>query len=137
LKVEKDSPDNRLYLFLSDVPYSPSEKSFIDALTGEKIILPHDGGRGITYPQRFLQPPIEKKVTEITSNREKLPYLFEPEKALGVFKDSTIEVFHAVGRRNETREVLRRIISSGEKNDEVEIIQTSYDDYVPMIYDLS
>ncbi|MFH1025276.1 MAG: hypothetical protein V1764_01170, partial [Nitrospirota bacterium] len=65
------------------------------------------------------------------------PYLFEPEKAPGVFKDSTLEIFHAVGRRNEVREVLRRIISSGKKNDEVEIIHTSYDDYVPMIYDMA
>jgi len=137
LKVDKDSPDNRLYLFLSDAPFSPLEKSFINALPGEKIILPHALVYGIAYPQRFLQQPIESKATEITSNREKLPYLFEPEKAPGIFNDSTIEIFHAVGRRNELREVVRRVISSGKKNDEVEIIHTSYDDYVPMIYDLS
>ena len=137
LKADKDSPRDRLYLFLSDVPYSALEKLFIEALPGEKILLPHDHVHGIAYPQRFLQTPIKKEVTEITSNREKLPYLFEPEQAPGVFKDSTVEIFHAVGRRNEIREVVRRIISSGRKNDEVEIIHTSYDDYVPMIYDLS
>jgi ATP-dependent helicase/DNAse subunit B len=137
LKDNKDTPDNRLYLFLSDVPYSPLEKLFIESLPGEKIVLPHNGVHGIAYPQRLLQPTINKESTEITSNREKLPYLFEPEKAPEVFKDSTIEIFHAVGRRNEIREVVRRIISSGKKNDEVEVIHTSYDDYVPMIYDLS
>ncbi len=136
LKANKDAPDNRLYLFLSDVPYSSLEKLFIDALPGEKIVLPHDGVHGIAFSQRFLQPPIEKEVLEITSNREKLTWLFKPEEAPGEFKDSTIEIFHAVGRRNEVREVLRRIISSGEKNDEVEIVYTSFDDYVPMIYDL-
>jgi len=137
LKADEDAADNRLYLFLSDVPYSPLEKSFIDELPGEKIVLPHDGVHGIAYPQRFLQQPIESEVSEITSNQEKLAYLFEPEKAPGVFKDSTIEIFHAVGRRNEIREVVRRIISSGKKNDEVEIIHTSYDDYAPMFYDLA
>lgn len=137
LKSNKDAIDNSLYLFLSDIPYSPLEKLFIDVLPGEKIILPHSQVRGIAYPRSLLPKPTEGKVAEITTNREKLSYLFEPEKAPGVFKDSTIEIFHAVGRRNEVREVIRRIISSGIKNDEAEIIHTSYDDYVPIIYALS
>jgi len=65
VKTDKDSPNNTLYLFLSDVPYSPLEKLFIDALRGEKIVLHHDGVHGIAYPQRFLQPPIKKGAAEI------------------------------------------------------------------------
>lgn len=137
LKAGNNASDKALYLFLSDVPYSPLEKIFINLLPGQKSILPHPKAHGIAYPQRFLQHAQQSDVREITSNREKLPYLFEPEKARGTCKDTTIQLFHAVGRRNEVREVLRRIISSGLKNDEVEIIHTSYDDYAPLIYDLS
>ncbi len=63
-----------------------------------------------------------------------MPWLFETEKAPASFPDDTVTLFHAVGRRNEIRETLRRVLASGAKSDEVEIVYTSYDDYVPLIY---
>lgn len=137
IKQEQNTADNSIYLFLSDIPYFPLEKEFIEALSGEKIILPHDKVQGIAYPQRCIETTIKTEESNITSNIEKLPWLFMPEKAPNNFSDKTVDIFHAVGRRNEIREVLRRIISADIKNDEVEIIYASCDDYVPLLYDVT
>jgi hypothetical protein len=55
LKAEKTVPDVKLYLFLSDTPYTALEKQFIEALPGEKIVLPHDKVKGFSFPQRYLE----------------------------------------------------------------------------------
>jgi RecB family exonuclease len=137
LKIEKSNPNDKLYLFLSDTHYTALEKEFIEALPGEKIVLPHDKVKGFAFPQRYLESTAKVEDLKVTSNIERLPWLFNPEDAPTGFEDSTVQIFHAVGRRNEVREVLRRIVSSGIKSDEVEIIYTSYDDYVSLIYDMA
>ena len=137
LKTEKTVPDNKLYLFISDTPYTALEKQFIEALPGEKIVLPHDKVKGFSFPQRYLEPTAKVEDSKVTSNIERLSWLFNPEDAPTRFEDSTVQIFHAVGRRNEVREVLRKIVSAGLKSDEVEIIYTSYDDYVSLIYDMA
>jgi len=137
LRIEKSTPNNKLYLFLSDTPYAALEKEFIDLLPGEKIVLPHDKVKGFSFPQRYLEPTSKVEDLKVTSNIERLPWLFNPEDAPTRFEDSTVQIFHAVGRRNEVREVLRKIVSAGLKSDEVEIIYTSYDDYVSLIYDMA
>ena len=137
LKIEKSTTNDKLYLFLSDSPYTVLEKEFIEALPGEKVVLPHDKVKGFVFPQRYLEPAAQVEDLKVTSNIERLSWLFNPEDAPTRFEDSTVKIFHAVGRRNEVREVLRRVVSSGIKSDEVEIIYTSYDDYVSLIYDMA
>lgn len=128
-------PDqNQLYLILSDMPFSALEKKFIDLLPGEKIILPHDVPAGLISPDSYLSFSDGGHVNKPESDIDLLTWLFAPEKAPASFKDSSVQMFHAVGKRNEVREVMRRLISSGSKCDETEIIYTSYDDYVPLIY---
>lgn len=136
LKKVQNEPDGKLYLFLSDKSYYPLGNEFMNALLGEKIILPHDKVHGIVYPRRYLEPSTKTEAIKPTLNIERLAWLFRPEDASQKFDDKTVNIFHAVGKRNEVREVLRRIISSGIKCDEAEIIYSAYDDYVPLIYDL-
>jgi len=50
-------------------------------------------------------------------------------------EDDTVEIFAGVGSANEVREVLRRCLNKGYKLDEVEIIHTDYETYVPLIYE--
>ena len=128
------SPGEQLYLTLSDTPFTLLERQLFDALPGEKKVLPHDIPRKLPSPRRNL-PFIGKiDVTSPASNIGLMPWLFETENSPASFVDDTVRLFHAVGRRNEIRETLRRILASGTKSDEVEIIYTSYEDCVPLIY---
>ncbi len=123
-----------LYLALSDTPFTLLERQLFDALPGEKRVLPHDISIGLQLPLRYLSFSGKIEVTSPTSNIGLMPWLFDIEKAPISLADGTVMFFHAVGRRNEIRETLRRILASGAKSDEVEIIYTSYEDCVPLIY---
>ncbi len=127
-------PGEPVFLILSDTPYTAVEKRFIEALPDKKKVLPHDIPLGLTYPRRYLPLGGVGEARKPGSNIELMPWLFNPVSAPASFNDNTVEIFHAVGRRNEVREVLRRALDSGAKSDEIEIIYTSYDDYVPLIY---
>jgi RecB family exonuclease len=137
LPDKKASPGGQLYLFVSDSPYTSLEKRFIEALPGEKRVLSHDVAHGLSYPSRYLASDSKGKSREPASNIELMPWLFDPGGAPSPFTDGTVEIFHAVGRRNEVREVFRRALASGARSDQIEIIYTSYDDYVPLLYGIS
>ena len=59
-----------------------------------------------------------------------------PQQPLLPLKDGTAEIFRAVGEANEVREVLRTCLSRGYKFDEVEILHTDAETYIPLIYEL-
>lgn len=132
-----DTNDNKLNLILSDIPLSPLEKKLIDLLPDKKIFLPSSPAYGLIRPERYLPVQEDEDSPKALTNIERMPWLFNPEDSPDNFKDSTIQIFHSVGRRNEIREIIRRIISSGVKCDEVEIITTEYADYVPLIYSIT
>lgn len=50
--------------------------------------------------------------------------------------DGTVGIFRAVGEVNEVREVLRRCVERGISFDDVEILHTDNDTYVPLIFEL-
>lgn len=58
-----------------------------------------------------------------------------PAEAPKAFKDGTAAIFQAVGEPNEVREVLRRVVTSGCRLDEVEILHTDSETYVPLIFE--
>lgn len=126
---------NLLYLVVSDMALSALEKRFIELLPIEKIMLPHDIPEGLIYPDNYMTFSGIRQDNKPKSDIELMPWLFCPEKALPAFNDSSVQMFHAVGKRNEVREVIRRILSSSVACDDTELIYTSYDDYVPLIYE--
>ena len=128
------SSGERLYLALSDTPFTLLEKQLFDTLPDEKKVLPHDIPSRLPPPRRYLPFSGKIEVPSPTSNIGLMPWLFDTENAPKSFTDDTVRLFHAVGRRNEIRETFRRILVSGAKSDEVEIIFTSYEDSVPLIY---
>lgn len=134
--MKKEAPQqDLLYLFVSDMPLSVLERKFIDLLPEDKIVLPHDAPRGLIYPRNYLTFSLTIKNIKPKSDIALMPWLFEPEEAPSAVKDLSVQMFHAVGRRNEVREVIRRLISLPATCDDAEIIYTSYDDYVPLIYE--
>lgn len=128
------SSGEQLYLALSDTPFGFLEKQLFEALPGEKTVLPHDIPLKLPFPRRYLPYRGKVEVPIPTTNIGLMPWLFDTESASASLADDTLRLFHSVGRRNEIREMLRRVLACGAKSDEVEIIYTSYEDCVPLIY---
>lgn len=126
--------EKTLYLLVSDMPLSVLEKKFIEILPGEKITLPHDVPEGLIHPESYLAPSCSAQESKPKKDIELMPWLFAPEKAPAAFNDASVQMFHSIGRRNEVREVVRRMLSLPATCDDTELICTSYDDYVPLIY---
>ncbi len=124
----------QMYLVMSDIPYAALEKRFIEVLPGEKKVLPHNLPLGLSRPGRYLPSGDAGAPRKPGANIGLMPWLFDPGSAPSSFTDTTVEIFHAVGRRNEVREVFRKALNSGSRSDQIEIIYTSYDDYVPLVY---
>lgn len=51
--------------------------------------------------------------------------------------DGSVQLFRAVGEANEVREVLRRALSNTQRLDEVEILHTDSETYVPLIFGMA
>ncbi len=64
-----------------------------------------------------------------------LSFVGAPTDAPSPSGDGTVEIFRAAGEVNEVREVLRRCVERGIPFDQVEIIHTDAETYVPLIYE--
>ncbi len=65
-----------------------------------------------------------------------LGFINEPAKSPPPSNDGTASIFRAVGEVNEVREVLRRIVENSIPFDQVEILHTDSETYVPLLYEL-
>ncbi|TET36333.1 MAG: PD-(D/E)XK nuclease family protein [Planctomycetota bacterium] len=81
--------------------------------------------------------PLDKKSKGFKPENDTalLSFLPSPGAAPKPLGDGTARIFHAVGEVNEVREVLRRILENGHSLDDVEIIHTDVETYVPIIYE--
>jgi ATP-dependent helicase/nuclease subunit B len=66
-----------------------------------------------------------------------LGWISDPTEAPSPQGDGTARIFRAVGEVNEVREVLRRCLREGISFDDVEILYTEADTYLPLIYELA
>lgn len=64
-----------------------------------------------------------------------LRWLSAPTSAPEPKHDGTVAVFHANGEINEVREALRRCLAAGYKLDEVELLHTDKQTYVPLVFE--
>ena len=64
-----------------------------------------------------------------------LRWIGAPEQAPKPLSDGSVRIFHAVGEINEAREAVRRCIANGYNLDQVELLYTDRDTYVPLIYE--
>ncbi len=82
-----------------------------------------------------VDDPTPCTVRDCHTDASLLRWVTAPAEAPSAFKDGTAEIFQAVGEANEVREVLRRVIGSGWRLDEVEILHADSETYVPLIFE--
>jgi len=89
------------------------ERKFIEKIAGENlIIVSEDPIFGLPTPSDVWSVKEQTLDLKIDSNSQRLKWIFDLENAPPVLKDSSIEIFSALGERNEVREVLRRIVKN-------------------------
>lgn len=113
------------------------ERKFIEELCGKNLIVLYDDSVfGLDQPAGGWKAKDSGEPPQVKTDIERLKWLFSTRKAPKAFKDGTIEIFSALGCRNEVREVIRRIISGGVTADDVEIICTAPESYGDLIFSI-
>jgi CRISPR/Cas system-associated exonuclease Cas4 (RecB family) len=140
-KIEKEKqPKDKKVLVLSDFSFSNLEKRLITLLAGDNLaIVPHGRPEGAPFPVRFFEPALKNKDQRPKAKRDidRMMWLFDPKKSPDPFNDGSVSLFHALGESNEVREVFRRILEGKIPFDEVEVLVTTVDPYVPLIYEIA
>lgn len=114
--------EDSIVMVLSDFLLTRLEKELIRIAGGKDlIIIDHTLPSDLDFPERLFG----------------LPRPSTPEKAPDPFKDVSLSIFHAVGESNEVREVFRRILKQQVPLDDVELLVTTVDPYIPMIYEIT
>ncbi|MHC4252031.1 MAG: PD-(D/E)XK nuclease family protein, partial [Planctomycetota bacterium] len=112
-----------LVLVPADVEVRPAEQALLDAIPARmRVELPVD------------QPANEPGEGEMT-DAALLRWIDSPADAPEPRGDGTARVFRAEGEVNEVREVLRRCLAKGIALDEVELLYTDQETYVPLVYE--
>lgn len=113
------------------------EREFLEQLAGDNLITAgEDSVFGLKAPADIYGDGKADTKPECTSDVDRLKWLFDSGNAPRPFKDGTIEIFSAVGCRNEVYEVMRRILAGNLKIDEAEIVCTELAGYRDIIYSL-
>jgi ATP-dependent helicase/nuclease subunit B len=76
-------------------------------------------------------------LSEALSDSGLLRWVADPSGAPEPERDGSASVFRAVGEVNEVREVLRRCVEDGIPFDQVEILHTDTETYVPLVYEIA
>ena len=90
-----------------------------------------------SFPQACCRPMPADDASLPATDIERLAFLVRPGEAGPPFADGSLQIFSATGEVNEVREVLRRILKSRIPLDEVELLHTDHDQYVPLIYEMA
>jgi hypothetical protein len=109
-----------------DLDLTHAEKAMVQALPAPALITLHVDRPG--------EPP--DNASQAVNDASLLRWLSKPSAAPAPVGDGTADIFRAVGEANEVRETLRTCLSRGYKFDEVEILHTDSETYVPLIYEL-
>lgn len=114
------------------------------AIDGEVLLLVPAGEHFGGLEGRFITAWPGAKRVEIQHPAEPSPVLPTPDIRLlsnlgkpamsAPTGDGSFQFFRAVGETNEVREVLRRILSTGQSLDDVELLYTDSATYIPLIY---
>jgi len=141
-QIENKIDDQRYFLCFKDLPLSQVEKIFITKIAGERLVLiPQDMFYGVRRPQclwekgqKEIAAPSSEDREDVSSDLERMPWLFAPYKAPKPFNDNTIELFRAVGKVNECREVMRKICAEKTILDKVEVVYPSASSYADIFF---
>ncbi len=135
-----DRNDAAWYLFLETRSLTRLEKEFLEAEAADKLVpVPRDSVHGLMPPRLFRSSPKgpAPSAEPAASDALRLPWLFDPASAPPPVGDRSVSLFRAVGRANECREILRRIVAEGVRYDSVEVIHPPGADYPAIFHVLS
>jgi len=112
-------------LLSADAALGRVERDFLEAASaGRPIFCGGPPVFGLERPRHFMDVEGRAPAPAATTDAGRLAWLFDPESAAAPrpFGDGSVEIFRAIGRTNECREVLRRVLAGGLAFDEVEIV---------------
>ena len=137
-QMEKDvTKEDCKYFILSRYYMRGIEREFLEKLCGKSlIVIEEDPAIGLPLSSDSWSTGKVTKPEECSSNIERLRWLFKSKESPKPFKDGTIELFSAIGYRNEVREALRRICAENATVDDAEIIYTDAESYADLLYSL-
>ena len=116
---------NVLVLVPEGIDVTGLERQLLDALPADRRIDLHVDRPGPTSDQAALE----------LSDAQMLSLVRSPKDAPAPKGDRSAHVFKAVGEINEVREVLRRCLANLIPLDQVEVLCTDVNTYVPLIYE--
>jgi hypothetical protein len=116
-----------LVLVPDDMELTALERELLDSLPNEKVLVV-----GVDQP-----PTVPDDGKETLSDSMLLRWLPSPAEAPVPKEDGTAQIFRAIGEVNEVREVFRRCLELGESLDNVEVLHTDAETYVPLLYELA
>ena len=109
----------------ADLRLAQLEEQLLAALPeGRKRSLPVD------------EPAVDSGEAEVTSDLELLRWVQATTAAPAAGADGSVKVVQAVGEVNEIRAVFRHCLAEGIPFDQVELLHTDRDTYVPLVYDV-
>ena len=121
LQTGKQSwPDNRLLLVPDDADLGRPEKKALD-------LLPTVTVKGL----KPIFPPEKEPLTDL----DRMAWLSSPTDAPPPFDDGTLRILGSSGEVNEVRAALRHCLAEGWPLDQVEILYTDRDTYLPLIFE--
>lgn len=113
------------------------KREFLEKLAGDDLIIAReDPVFGLKAPADIWGDGEADTKPECKSDMDRFKWLFESGEAPALFKDGTIEIFSAIGCRNEVYEVMRRILAGNSRIDDVEVVCTELAGYRDIIYSL-
>ncbi len=115
-----------------------------------RLLVPADLVEGLTGLEAELWEsiPAEKRIVLQVDQPSAMPegekpadvlnlrFLSDPPSAPPPIKDDTVKIFRATGEVNEVREVLRRCVEQAIPFDQVELLHTDTETYVPLIFEI-
>jgi len=97
------------------------ERAFLEAISGEN--------------RRAIEHPVKR--SDAGADVLLLGYVGRSTPRQEPKKDGTVTLFRAVGEINEVREVLRRCLADGKRLDDVEVLHTDAETYVPLFHSVA
>ena len=113
-------PDDRLLLVPDDTDLDRPEKKALDLLP--------------TVTVNELKPALPPEKAPVT-DLDRMAWLSSPTDAPPPFDDGTLRLLGASGEVNEVRAALRHCLAEGKPLDQVEILYTDRDTYLPLIFE--
>ena len=125
LAADPSIPSGVLVLIPEDLVFTAMERSLVETL-------PSNCRRDLEVDRTQVSPtPADQPATDAAL----LGWILSPGEAPVPVEDGTVEIFSSTGEANEIREVLRRSLSAGYSLDEVELLHTDTDIYMPLVFE--